>query len=93
MTIKLWDKIESINGISAEDYLTRNETLRNVDVLLLLNDNNRIREVLDVDELRNLLNLDNSISVQDVGNAYLNYLNKINTTNNSMIDLLKSMIE
>lgn len=72
--IKLWDKQESINGVSAQDFIKDNP-LAEGDILLVTNDTTGIVEqVLNVDVIRNNLKLDITLTPPEVGEAYLKSL-------------------
>ncbi|WP_238948868.1 hypothetical protein [Clostridium sp. YIM B02569] len=71
--IKIWDKKESINGVSAEDFIKNSPAwFINGDILLIIDDNSGlVQQVENINQLRAQLKLDESISSEDVGKAYL----------------------
>ena len=75
--IKIWDKKESINGVSAEDYISNSPVwMLNGDVILIVDDTTGVvTQIQNVNQLRVNLGLDNTLNAEEVGQAYLNSLN------------------
>lgn len=76
MEYKIWDKKESINNISAEEVLNSMPELKNVDVILLIQ-NNRVTNIEDKDVLISNLNLDGNLSVEEVAEKYIQHLEEL----------------
>lgn len=76
MEYKIWDKKESINNVSAEEVLNSMPELKNSDVILLIQ-NNRVTNIEDKDVLISNLNLDSDLSVQEVAEKYIQYLEEL----------------
>lgn len=75
--IKIWNKLESINGVSAEDYISNTPAwMLNGDVLLIVDEATEIvTQIQNVNQLRVNLSLDSILTSEEVGQAYLNSLN------------------
>lgn len=76
MEYKIWDKKESINNVSAEEVLNSMPELKNADVILLIQ-NNRVTNIEDKDVLISNLNLDSSLSIQEVAEKYIQHLEEL----------------
>lgn len=81
--IKVWDKKESINGVSAEEYTASTpKWMLNGDVLLIIDDSSgMVTQVENVNVLRANLKLDSSLKSEEVGEAYLKSLEPVTTEN------------
>lgn len=75
MITKIWDKKESINGISASEILESRKDLANEqEVILLINDyNNHVDEIALGSTLRGLLKLESTKTTQEVIDAYITH--------------------
>jgi hypothetical protein len=76
MKIKVWDKIESINGVSAEDILSNRVDIRNADEVILFYDNTDesiVKQIEFPSILKSNYNLQGTTALE-IGQAYLDYL-------------------
>ena len=80
--IKIWNKEESINGVSAESYITESPAwMTEGDVILVCNDySGVVEQILNVNVLRGNLKLDSSFTSLQVGEEYLKSLTVIENT-------------
>lgn len=77
--IKIWDKKESINGCSAEEYLNSMPFLKNCnEIILICKEDGTVTNVESDNILRDILKLDSSIPTLEVGKIYEQYLNSQN---------------
>lgn len=100
--IKLWDKKSPINGKDAEEILNRRNDLENAEEILLIGENERnIRGIEIVEVLRGNLGLSQDLTALEVGEAYLNFIDKLNkgseleeqTKNNILKELAETKLE
>lgn len=76
MDYKIWDKKESINNVNAEEVLNSMPELKDTDVILILQ-NNRVTNIEDKNILISNLNLDVNLSVEEVAEKYIQYLEEV----------------
>ena len=69
--IKIWDKIEPINGVNAEKIIKSHKIKDTDDIFLVLNDYNRVLELNFVSIIRDNFNLSYDFSVEQVAEEYL----------------------
>ena len=70
--VKIWDKVSSINGVPAEKIVN---DWKNVDeVVLILDESNRVLEMNDPNILKSNLNLTEDKTALEIGQAYLDFL-------------------
>ena len=75
--VQIWDKVSSINGVPAEK-VTPNWT--NVkEVVLILDESNRVLEMNDPNILKSNLNLTEDKTALEIGQAYLDFLTQQET--------------
>jgi|GEM_PF-3321110 len=77
MKIKLWNKIDDINGVSAEEVLSNRVDIRNANEVILLCDDvdeNIVRQIEFPSILKSNYNLQGATALE-IGQAYLDYLN------------------
>jgi hypothetical protein len=94
MVTKIWDKKESINGVSAEAYLDGNPLIKETDtVVLVCIDDGTVTQVLNVEIVRANMGLANTLTPLQVGEAYLKSLDPINeqTQINNNSDLIPQL--
>jgi hypothetical protein len=75
--IKIWDRKENINGVSAIDIIARREDIRNCEEVILIcndNDNSVVEQIEFPSILKSNYNLQ-GITALEIGQAYLEYLN------------------
>ena len=70
--VQIWDKVSSINGVPAEKIVN---DWKNVDeVVLILDESNRVLEMNDPNILKSNLNLTEDKTALEIGQAYLDFL-------------------
>ena len=69
--IKIWDKIEPINGVNAEKIIKSHKIKDTDDIFLVLNDYNKVLELNFVDIIRDNFNLSSDFSSVQVAEEYL----------------------
>lgn len=70
--VQIWDKVSPINGVSAEKIVNN---WKNVDeVVLILDESNRVLEMNDPNILKSTLNLTEYKTALEIGQAYLDFL-------------------
>ena len=69
--IKIWDKIEPINGVNAEKIIKSHKIKDTDDIFLVLNNYDRILELNFVDVIRTNFNLSSDFSAEQVAEEYL----------------------
>ena len=70
--VKIWDKVSSINGVPAEKIVN---DWKNVDeVVLILDENNRVLEMNDPAILKQNLGITEDKTALEIGQAYLDFL-------------------
>ena len=75
--VQIWDKVSPINGVPAEKIVN---DWKNVDeVVLLLDENNRVLEMNDPNILKSNLNLTEDKTALEIGQAYLDFLTQQET--------------
>ena len=73
--IKIWDKKESINGVSAKDFLDSSPFFKTCnEIILICNEDGTVTNVESATILRDRLKLDNLTSTLEVGKKYEQYL-------------------
>ena len=74
--IEKWNKIDSINGVSAESLLKKDIYKSMIDTdVLLVKQGNRVTEIQEVDIIKNILGLPYNTTFEEVAEAYLKTLN------------------
>lgn len=76
MSIEIWDKKSSINGISAKDFLENNSFLKKCETIFLVKDKyGRIEKIKDLIYLKELLNIPSEENdVDKIKNIYEQFL-------------------
>lgn len=77
MKIKIWNKIDDINGVSAEDILSSRVDIKNANEVILLCDDvdeSIVKQIEFPSILKSNYNLQGTTALE-IGQAYLNYLN------------------
>ena len=75
--VQIWDKVSSINGVPAEKIVN---DWKNVDeVVLILDESNRVLEMNDPNILKSNLNLTEDKTSLEIGQAYLDFLTQQET--------------
>ena len=69
--VKIWDKIESINGVDAKNVIKSHRIKETDDIFLVLNNYDRILELNFVDVIRTNFNLSSDFSAEQVAEEYL----------------------
>lgn len=69
--VKIWDKIESINGVDAKNVIKSHRIKETDDIFLVLNNYDRILELNFVDVIRANFNLSQSLTKEQVAQEYL----------------------
>ena len=69
--VKIWDKIESINGVDAKNVIKSHRIKETDDIFLVLYNYDRILELNFVDVLRTNFNLSSDFSAEQVAEEYL----------------------
>lgn len=70
--VQIWDKVSPINGVPAEKIVN---DWKNVDeVVLILDENNRVLEINDPAILKSNLKLNGNETALEIGQAYLDFL-------------------
>ena len=69
--IKIWDKIEPINGVNAEKIIKSHKIKDTDDIFLVLNDYNKVLELNFVDIIRDNFNFSSDFSSVQVAEEYL----------------------
>ncbi len=73
--VKIWDKVESINGISAEFLLSTRDDLRNASEVILIGDESgNITNIEFPHTLKSILQCDSSLSALEVGQLYEKFM-------------------
>ncbi len=76
MKIKIWNKIDDINGVSAEDILSSRVDIRNANEVILFcddTDESIVKQIEFPSILKSNYNLQGTTALE-IGQAYLNYL-------------------
>ena len=71
--VKIWDKIESINGVDAKNVIKSHRIKETDDIFLVLNNYDRILELNFVDVIRTNFNLSSDFSAEQVAEEYLKF--------------------
>lgn len=88
MKVKIWDKIEPINGKSAEYVLSYRDDFKNEkEVILIYDDYGNVQSTGIPSILKSNLKLDNSMSALEVGEAYLKSIEEQNKQSQDNIRL------
>ena len=75
--VQIWDKVSPINGVPAEKIVN---DWKNVDeVVLILDESNRVLEMNDPNILKSNLNLTEDKTALEIGQAYLDFLTQQET--------------
>ena len=69
--IKIWDKIEPINGVNAEKIIKSHKIKDTDDIFLVLNDYNKVLELNFINIIRDNFNLSSDFSSVQVAEEYL----------------------
>ena len=70
--VQIWDKVSSINGVPAEKIVN---DWKNIDeVVLILDESDRVLEMNDTNILKSNLNLTEDKTALEIGQAYLDFL-------------------
>ena len=69
--IKIWDKIEPINGVNAEKIIKSHKIKDTDDIFLVLNDYNKVLELNFINIIRDNFNLSSGFSAEQVAEEYL----------------------
>ena len=69
--IKIWDKIEPINGVNAEKIIKSHKIKETDDIFLVLNNYDRVLELNYVEVIRNNFNLSKNLTKEEVAKEYL----------------------
>lgn len=73
--IKIWDKKESINGCNAKDFLNSSSFFKECDeIILICKEDGTVTNVESANILRDILKLDSSTPILEVGKIYEQYL-------------------
>lgn len=95
MKIRLWNKIDDINGVSATEILeSRNDLRRSEEVLLFCDDLDEsiIRQIEIPSVLKSNYNLQ-GVTALEIGQAYLEYLSQEKTEIETLYENVKSLGE
>lgn len=71
MNVKMWNKKDSINGVSSDIVLERNPLFRDNDVFLIANDDNIIYEMQICSIIKDQYNLSKSLTSEEIAQKYL----------------------
>jgi hypothetical protein len=71
----VWDKITSINGFSATDFLARNKHLQNEEIIYIKEVNGRATQVEGKSILASVYGIDINLSDRDFLDTYENIVN------------------
>ena len=75
--VQIWDKVSSINGVPAEKIVN---DWKNIDeVVLILDESDRVLEMNDPNILKSNLNLTEDKTALEIGQAYSNFLTQQET--------------
>lgn len=69
--VKIWDKIESINGVDAKNVIKSHRIKETDDIFLVLNNYDRVLELNFVEVIRNNFNLSKNLTKEEVAKEYL----------------------
>ncbi|HBE9404968.1 TPA: hypothetical protein KNH94_000161 [Clostridioides difficile] len=69
--IKIWDKKEKINGVSAEEILKGNYDFQTSEVFLILDDYNRVTNIESVNTIKSIYKLDKNLTALETAEKYL----------------------
>ena len=69
--IKIWDKIEPINGVDAKKVIKSHKIKDTDDIFLVLNDYNKVLELNFINIIRDNFNLSSDFSAEQVAEEYL----------------------
>lgn len=69
--VKIWDKIESINGVDAKNVIKSHRIKETDDIFLVLNSYDRVLELNFVEVIRANFNLNQNLTKEQVAQEYL----------------------
>ena len=70
MEFKIWDKKESINGVSASTILSKHTHFKNSEVVLFV-ENNIVTRIEDINILKNVYGIEETDALKIAEQAYL----------------------
>ena len=85
--VKVWNKQDSINGIEANEILSKRPDLQFEQNVILITDNSgRVTNIELCSILRQMLSLDESVNAEEVGESYAQYIKQRDQTNQANMD-------